>query len=326
MLSIRKSGLQSAIQDLGRTGFQRYGVIASGVMDPFAHRIANLLAGNAESDPTLEIALSGPVIEFEDDHFIAICGGDLSPALDGKPLSMWRGHFVPKGSILSFGQPKRGARCYLAVAGSFDIPRVMGSHSTYLRAGLGGFEGRALKNGDELKTLPIASERLDALRKPSGDTPDWLIPPARYHEQPIVRMIPGRQYPLFDEDSRTRIFEEVFSVSSNSDRMGYRLEGPALALEKPQELISEAVAFGSVQVPADGNPIVLLADRQTTGGYPKIGQVASVDLPLISQLKPGESLKFRKITVAHAQQLYIEQEQQIRQLKLGIQLKREEWT
>lgn len=326
MLSIRKSGLQTAVQDLGRTGFQRYGVIASGVMDPFAHRIANLLAGNAETSPTLEIALSGPVIEFETDHYIAICGGDLSPSLDGQPLAMWRGHFVQKGSVLSFGEPKRGARSYLAVAGSFDVPPVMDSHSTYLRAGIGGFEGRALKNGDILKTLPIAPERMNALKNQNAQTPDWLIPPARYHEQPVVRMMPGRQYALFNEASRTRIFEETFTVSANSDRMGYRLEGPELALEKQEELISEAVAFGSVQVPADGNPIVLLADRQTTGGYPKIGQVASVDLPLVSQLKPGESLKFRYISTDDAQQLYIEQEQQIRQLKIAIQMKREEWT
>ncbi len=326
MLTIRKSGLQTAIQDLGRSGFQRYGVIASGVMDPFAHRIANLLAGNAETSPTLEIALSGPVIEFEADHFISICGGDLSPSLDGEPLAMWRGHFVPKGSVLSFGEPKRGARSYVAVAGSFDIPAVMGSHSTYLRAGIGGFQGRALKNGDSLQTLALPAGRMEALKKQNAQTPDWLIPPARYHEQPIIRMMPGRQFNLFNEASRKRIFEESFSVSANSDRMGYRLEGPELALEKQEELISEAVAFGSVQVPADGNPIVLLADRQTTGGYPKIGQVAAVDLPLISQLKPGESLKFRHISVNDAQQLYIEQEQQIRQLKIAIQMKREEWT
>ncbi|MBT2581519.1 biotin-dependent carboxyltransferase family protein [Planococcus sp. ISL-109] len=326
MLSIRKSGLQTAVQDLGRTGFQRYGVIASGVMDPFAHRIANLLVGNIETSPTLEIALSGPVIEFETDHFIAICGGDLSPSIDGKPLPMWRGHIIRKGSVLSFGEPKRGARSYLAVAGSFDIPAVMDSHSTYLRAGIGGFQGRALKTGDTLKTVPISTEQLGIFQRTTEQSPDWLIPPARYHVQPVVRMIPGRQYPLFNEESRTRIFEEAFTVSSNSDRMGYRLEGPELALDQPKELISEAVAFGSVQVPADGNPIVLLADRQTTGGYPKIGQVASVDLPLISQLKPGESLKFREISVKQAEQLYIEQEQQIRQLKIGIQMKREEWT
>ena len=324
MLNIHKSGVQTSIQDLGRTGFQRYGVIASGVADPFAHRIANLLVGNAESSPTLEIALSGPTIEFEADHFIAICGGDLSPSLDGQPLGMWRGHFIPKGSILSFGQPKRGARSYLAIAGSFDVPSVMGSYSTYLRAELGGFKGRALKNGDILHVASLTAERLDALVRSHDKAADWLIPPARYYPQPVIRMIPGRQFLLFNEESRLRIFQDAFTVSSDSDRMGYRLEGPALALEKPNELISEAVAFGSVQVPADGKPIVLLADRQTTGGYPKIGQVASVDLPLVSQLKPGESLKFREITLAQAEQLYLEQEQQIRRLKIAIQVKREE--
>ncbi len=326
MLIFHKSGLQTAVQDLGRTGFQRYGVIASGVMDPFAHRIANLLVGNAETDAALEIALAGPTIEFSADSFIAVCGGDLSPQLDGHPLPMWRGQFVKQGSILSFGKPKRGARSYLAVAGSFDVPIVMNSYSTYLRAGIGGYKGRALKNGDRLETLPVTDQQLQSLRKSNEQSPDWLIPPARYVEQPEIRMIPGRQYSLFDEKSRQSVYESVFTVSANSDRMGYRLEGPGLALTEPKELISEAVAFGSVQVPADGNPIVLLADRQTTGGYPKIGQVASVDLPLVSQLKPGDSLQFREITVQQAEQLYIEQEQQIRQLKIAIQMKREEWT
>lgn len=326
MLKIHKSGLQTTVQDLGRTGFQKYGVIASGAMDPIAHRLANLLVGNEEQAATLEITLVGPVIEFTEDAIIALCGGDLDPQIDGAKVKMWRMLTVAKGSTLTFGEPHVGARSYLAIAGGIDVPVVMGSRSTYLRAGIGGFEGRALEKGDELPVGQATLPQQKALHHNYGNEFDWLLPPVRYFEEPVIRMMPGRQFNLFDETSKVRIFQEAFAVSSNSDRMGYRLEGPHLALETPAELISEAVAFGSVQVPADGNPIVLLADRQTTGGYPKIGQVASVDLPLISQLKPGQQLRFKEISLANAQQRLIGQEQSIREIKAAIQLKWGEWT
>ena len=326
MLKILKNSLQTTVQDLGRNGFQKYGVIASGAMDPYAHRLANLLVSNEEQAATLEITLVGPAIEFTEDTVIALCGGDLSPKLDGQAAPMWRMLSVKKGNTLTFGEPRMGARCYLAIAGGIDVPEVMGSRSTYLRAGIGGFHGRALEKGDEVQIGQISRHQLSLLVQEAKSGSDWLLPPVRYFEEPIIRMMPGRQFDLFDDNSKKRIFREPFAVSSNSDRMGYRLEGPHLALENPEELISEAVAFGSVQVPVDGNPIVLLADRQTTGGYPKIGQVASVDLPLISQLKPGQQLRFKEISLADAQQRWIEQEQSIRQLKAAIKLKREEWT
>lgn len=324
MLKINKGGLQATVQDLGRYGFQKYGVIASGAMDPFAHRIANLLVGNDENDATLEIALVGPVIEFQQESFIALCGGDLSPELNGEPLKMWRTIAVGKGDILKFGAPLSGCRAYLAVAGGISVPLVMDSKATYLRAKIGGFNGRALKTGDVLETGPVVPELLSSLSNAAQKEVEWQIQPPRYFSEPVVRVMKGRQFELFDEASKSRLFHDSFSVSSNSDRMGYRLEGAALALAEPKELISEAVAFGSIQVPADGNPIVLLADRQTTGGYPKIGQVASVDLPLVTQLKPGDRIRFKEITLEEAQHLFLEQEQQIRQLKIGIQLKREE--
>ena len=326
MLKIRKSGMQTTIQDLGRTGFQKYGVIASGAMDPVAHRLANLLVGNEEQAATLEITLAGPVIEFTENVIIALCGGDLDPKIDGATVKMWRMLTVAKGSTLTFGEPHIGARSYLAIAGGIDVPEVMGSRSTYLRAGIGGFQGRALEKGDELMVGQATLQQQKAIQHNHGNEFDWLLPPVRYFEEPVIRMMPGRQFDLFDKASKSRIFQEAFSVSSNSDRMGYRLEGPRLALETPAEMISEAVAFGSVQVPADGYPIVLLADRQTTGGYPKIGQVASVDLPLISQLKSGQQLRFKEISLADAQQRLIEQEQSIMQVEAAIRLKWEEWT
>ncbi|MGK7378719.1 biotin-dependent carboxyltransferase family protein [Planococcus sp. 1R117A] len=325
MLKIIKSGLQTTVQDLGRFGFQKYGVIASGAMDPFAHRTANLLVGNEENAATLEIAMVGPAIQFEEDTFIALCGGDLSPEIDGTAIKMWRTIAVKEGSVLKFGAPRTGCRVYLAATGGIDVPDVMNSKSTYLRAGIGGFHGRALKAGDIIPTHPVSPSHAASLLHATDNELEWKIAAPRYFDEPVVRMMKGRQFELFNSDSKEEIFSEAFSVSSHSDRMGYRLEGIKLSLEEPKELISEAVAFGSIQVPADGNPIVLLADRQTTGGYPKIGQVASVDLPLISQLKPGDRIRFKEISVEEAQKRYIEQEHQIRQLKIGIYLKREEW-
>lgn len=325
MLKIRKGGLQTSVQDLGRSGFQKYGVIASGVMDPVAHRLANLLVGNDEQFATLEISLVGPQIQFTEDTVIALCGGDLSPKVDGTPIQMWRMLVVQKDSTLTFGEPRIGARCYLAVAGGIQVEELMGSRSTYLRAGIGGFQGRSLTKSDEIHTGETTPIQRKALERNSDNEFDWLIPPVRYFEEPMIRMIKGKQFELFNDSSKERIFTEAFHVSGNSDRMGYRLNGPNLSLENPTELISEAVAFGSVQVPSDGNPIVLMADRQTTGGYPKIGQVASVDLPLIAQLKQGQGLRFKEISLADAQQRLIEQEQHIREIKASIQLKQEEW-
>lgn len=323
MLKIIKSGLQTTVQDLGRFGFQKYGVIASGAMDPFAHRIANLLVGNGENAATFEMTMTGATIEFQQDAFIALCGGDLSPQIDGTDLKMWRPAFVKEGSVLKFGAPRSGCRAYLAVAGGIDVPELMNSKSTYLRAGIGGFHGRALQAGDIVPVNLIPPQLAASLLHATGNGVEWKTAAPRYSSEPVVRMMKGRQFELFNRESQSYIFSEAFAVSSHSDRMGYRLEGTRLALEEPKELISEAVSFGSIQVPSDGNPIILLADRQTTGGYPKIGQVAAVDLPLVSQLKPGERIRFKEISVAEAQQLYLDQETQIRQLKVGINLKRE---
>lgn len=331
MIKIKKPGLLSSIQDLGRTGFQKFGVIASGAMDPFAHRMANLLTGNAENEPTLEITMLGPTIIFEEDALISICGGDLSPAINSVPVRSWRSIFVKKGSELKFGYTKSGCRAYLAVAGGFSVPEVMKSKATYLRAGIGGYEGRALKAGDQL-VFGTPSDHADRmteyltqqLQNQSFLESDWsitaeLIP--NKESNPFIRFTKGRQFELFSKESQQKLIGAAFDVTAQSDRMGFRLKGPALSLSEPTELISEAVNFGSIQVPPDGNPIVLLADRQTTGGYPKIGQVAFVDLPLLAQAKPGDKLRFVEISHEKAQHLYLEREWKLKELKQGIYLK-----
>ena len=331
MLQINKDGLQTTVQDLGRSGFQKYGVIVSGVMDPFAHRLANVLVGNSESDPTIEITLMGPQLTFLEDGLFALTGGDLSPLLNGDPIKMWRPIFAKKGCKLTFGKPLSGCRTYLAVAGGISVSEVMASKSTYLRAGIGGFNGRTLKKGDVVK-IGESSHNIkpfiDNLAREATDSSfiqlDWTLMTQaipKYQDESIVRVTEGRQAKLFDEKSKNAFYNDAFQVSSDSDRMGYRLKGQQLALKDAKELVSEGVAFGSIQVPPDGQPIILMADRQTTGGYPKIGQVTSVDLPKVSQLKPGESIRFEKISLEESQQLLLDERRLIAQLTKSISLK-----
>ncbi|WP_026074472.1 biotin-dependent carboxyltransferase family protein [Brevibacillus massiliensis] len=324
-------GLLTSVQDSGRFGFQKYGVIASGAMDPFAHRTANLLVGNEETEATLEMTLKGAIMEFREAALISICGGDLSPSVEGIPVPLWKPIYLKKGSILHFGYCRSGARAYLAIAGGWSVPRVMDSRSTYLRAGIGGFQGRGLRAGDELASGEptwlgglIADQLAGRLHGAAFATADWgvtgeMLPP--YSVSPCVRVMRGNQWDWFTEESRRSFLSEPYRVTPQSDRMGYRLDGPLLELIEQKELISEAVAFGTVQVPPEGKPIVLLADRQTTGGYPKIAQVATVDLPLMAQTKPGETLRFAEISREEAERLLMARENEIRQLKTGILLK-----
>lgn len=335
MIRILKPGLLDTVQDLGRTGFQKFGVIVSGAMDPIAHRLANVLVGNEKNEATLEMTLAGPTIEFETGGLIAICGGDLGATINGQSVPMWRPVFVKKGAVLSFGYAKNGCRAYLGVAGGLDVPTVMGSKSTYLRAKLGGYQGRALMDGDRLSFgQPSAlSEKLHAglgsrlslaEKMESGisfSTTKWFISEDIVRRTSVVRTIRGPQFDWFDEASRSAFFQKEYEVTSQSDRMGYRLEGLELKLEQPKDMISDAINFGSIQVPPDGKPIILMADRQSVGGYPKIGQTASVDLPAIAQTKPGERISFTEITSEEAQVLYIEREKHIEQAKQGILLK-----
>ena len=333
-IEVLKPGPLSSLQDLGRTGVQRFGVIASGVMDEWSHRVANLLAGNAADEASLEITLMGPSLLFHQDALIAIVGADLSPRIGDQALPMSEPVRVPAGSRLDFGRRVFGCRAYLAVHGGFAVPAVMGSRSTYLRAGFGGLQGRALRKGDRLPIAPdavgsggppidfaLAGAPHPGVPQHPGVHPHPGVhlhpavhPHPAVHERPI-RVIRGQQWSRFSAEAQARLFESPFVVNLNSDRMGYRLDGPGLALLEPFEMISEAVGFGTVQVPPDGQPIVLMADRQTTGGYPKIASVASVDLPLLAQRVPGETLRFAPVTLDEAQALYLEREREFARIR-----------
>ncbi|WP_368505743.1 biotin-dependent carboxyltransferase family protein [Alkalihalophilus sp. As8PL] len=334
-IKVLRPGLLTTIQDLGRVGYQKYGVIVSGAMDAYALRMANLLVGNSETMGALEITMAGPALEVQQDTLIAVTGGHLSPSIGNYQLPSWRPVFVKKGSVIRFGKCISGCRAYLAFAGGFNIEKVMESQSTYLRAEIGGYKGRTLKEGDILslnnQTSPLA-DHFTALfsrdTKKSFYAPAWRV---RTSIQPqkketVIRVLTGTHYTQFDSDSQEQFFTKTFTISPQSDRMGYRLQGPELKLDETFEVLSEAVALGTVQVPADGNPIILLADRQTTGGYPRMGQVINVDIPLLAQLKPGDTLSFKKISLMEAEELYIGREKELNDVRVGMLVKRHEKT
>ncbi|MTT31867.1 5-oxoprolinase/urea amidolyase family protein [Terrilactibacillus sp. BCM23-1] len=325
-IKIIRPGLLSTIQDLGRQGFQKHGVIVGGAMDRYASRLANMLVGNEEGEGTIEMTLVGPSIEFEQDMLISMTGGNFSPTIDDEKAPMWRPIYVKKGSVLTLNVCESGCRAYLAVAGGFNIKKVMESKSTYLLGNIGGYKGRALQKNDRLYVNEMSSIAKKIVQKVKFEAdrgpfiaPKWCIPSSYIPQaEPVLRFVEGKQFDQFSQQSIHDFCDKPFDISQKSDRMGYRLTGPKLNLKEPMELLSEAVSHGTVQVPPNGDPIVLLADRQTTGGYPKIAQVISVDLPIIAQLKPGEQVYFRKIDFSEAEALLLEQEKEIDQLKYSI--------
>ena len=320
---VETPGLLTTLQDLGRRGYQHLGVGPSGAMDPVSSALANLLVGNPAGAAAMEITLAGPTLCFEHDALIALGGADLSPEIEQQPVFLWRPTLVRAGARLSFGPALRGCRCYLAVAGGFRVPAVMNSASTQLSAGFGGFQGRALKRGDLLATggpgehYPGLRQRFNRGTRPFLAL-DWF--PPWYMELDFLRpaglrMIPGPQWPSLPDAARRSFLAERFQVAPNSDRMGIRLRGPKLEFEHPMEMISSGVATGTVQLPPDGSPILLMADRQTTGGYPRLGELASVDLAKAAQLRSGEDLSFTTITCEAARELMLERAARFRALE-----------
>lgn len=312
-VSVLKPGAQTQLQDGGRFGWQRFGVPVGGAMDLWSHRVANLLAGNAEDEATLEILLMGPSLCFEAAATIALCGADLSAQVDGEQLPMHERIELPAGTQLDFGRRVNGLRCYLAVRGGFAVPPVMGSRSTFVRGGFGGFQGRALRKGDVLPIGPCAAGTLPPAVLP--DDIDVPVPLAAAQAVTPVRVVPGEHAALFGPEVRALMTQATYQLSPQSDRMGLRLEGPPLPRLPGGELISEGVSFGTVQVPPDGQPIVLMAERQSAGGYPKIAHVASIDLPLLAQMAPRQALRFVPVSLAEAQALHLERERQLLALR-----------
>ena len=299
-IKILRAGMLTTVQDLGRRGHRASGVPLSGAMDAFALRVANLLVGNAENAAALEFTLRGPELEFSADTVVAVGGGDFGA------LPLWQPVHVAAGTRINFSAARLGCRGYLAIAGGFDVAPVLGSRSTYLRAALGGHDGRALRDGDGLHApglVPHVAGRWHI---------DERILPA-YSAAPVVRVVRGAQ-----ADEFGALGDATFSVSQKSDRMGVRLAGPALGRKETGDLISMTVVPGTIQVPPDGQPIVLMADAQTIGGYPQIAHVIGVDLPLVAQLRPGDTVRFREIPLAEAHELTLARERALAILHEGL--------
>ncbi len=305
---VKRAGLLSSFQDSGRWGYQHLGVSVTGAMDIQSHQMANLIAGNQDDCATLEITLLGPTLVFTEACCICLAGAQMNARINSRPVPRYRPLIVRPADTLTFETASEGTRAYLAVHGGFNLPIVMGSQSTYLRAGFGGWQGRALKKNDAIPLrapLIDSQEALTALSERIWDQVLYLPSMLGQHtgRKALVRLIRSDQWPEFTAASRTAMVSGTWRVSTDSERMGYRLEGPEIVLKKPREMISEATSFGSIQVPRGGQPIVLMADRQTSGGYPKIATVASVDLPILAQKKPGDEVRFTLVDVEHAQQL-----------------------
>jgi antagonist of KipI len=331
-ISVLHPGLLTTVQDLGRPGYQQAGLVVGGALDATALRVANMLVGNSPQAAGFEITLRGPRLRFTASHLVAITGAHLSPTLNGQPVGLHRPVWVRAGTELAFGKAVAGSRAYLAVAGGLDVPLVLGSRATYLRAGLGGWHGRALLAGDCLPmgTPSAIGQRLTQQLAPAAPTAAWaaapwtpgpqLCPPPA--AEPLLRAVRGPEYGQFVEASQRAFWHEPFEVTPAADRMGYRLQGPALARwAAAPELLSSAVTLGTVQVPASGQAIVLLADCQTTGGYPRLAQVISADFGALAQLRPGQRCRFGEVTLAEAQALYLAHERHLRALPRAIYLK-----
>ena len=304
MLNIEKPGAQTTIQDGGRPQHQINGFPEAGGMDQPALQMANLLVGNALTAPVMEFVIAGPTIRFDHPTFVAVTGGNFNVQLNGKAVPNYRCLHVQAGDRLVIGQAAAGMFGYLAIRGGFQVPRLMDSASTILRLHLGGFHGRALQAGDQLSYQPswlLSAYYHRRTQGPALPAPDQVT---------TIRVLQGPQWDEFSQEDQQRFSTQEYTVTKNVDRMGYRLTGQALTSKLPS-MLSAATVRGAVQLTSSGQPIVLMADRQTTGGYPLIAVVAGVDLPKLVQSRPGQKIKFQLVELADANQLLKKQKQQL---------------
>lgn len=329
MIEILRPGALASIQDLGRNGMRRFGVGGAGALDSVALRVGNLLLGNEPGAAAIEFTLGRATVRFHADLRIALTGAECRADLDGEPAWCWHAFDVRAGSTLTLPAPRGGTRTYLCVAGGIDVPLAMGSRSTDLKGGFGGHQGRALRRGDRLAALrpglgavPLA--RLGvlapawALPSPSSPSPSSSPGSADGRALPI-RMLPGLEYDQFETEAQQALWQADWTITPNSNRMGFRLEGPALA-RRPgaPELLSHGVVPGVMQVPPGGQPIVLMADAQTTGGYPKIGVVIEADLWRLAQAPLGAAVRFHRVDLAQAQTARVQLQTYLRQVAHAV--------
>jgi len=309
-LEVLEPGILTTIQDLGRYGFSQFGVPPSGALDSFSFRVGNLLVGNPEGEASIETTVMGLKLKALREVVMAVTGGDLSPTLNEEPLEMWRTHLLVEGDIINFKKVRTGCRAYLAACGGLIFPQVMGSRSTYLSGKFGGLDGRALKKGDILFAPDIRSPLSQLGFRFPGD---WI---PQFGKEALLRVIPGPQDHHFTEKGLQTLSSSFYQVTPQCDRMGVRLDGPKIERRSDVEesIISEGLIAGSIQVPGDGKPIIILTEL-VTGGYTKIATVVSTDLSKVAQLKPGDRVRFAPVSVEEAHQLLREQEELLLRFK-----------
>ena len=312
-LLIRKPGILSTVQDLGRTGGRSLGINPTGVMDRAAARIVNTLLGNEDSTALIETHFPAAEIEFDSPTVFAIGGADFVAELDGGPVSNWTTAFAEKGSVLKFRNKLNGTRAYFTVQGGFALDEWLGSKSTNLTAAIGGFSGRALKAGDVIE----CDSADDDFPLAAGQS---VVP--LYNRFPTLRVIAGPEFELLTATSEQEFRKQGFTLSNECNRMGFRLHGKPLHLLHRHEMVSAGVNFGTIQLLPDGQLIVLMADHQTSGGYPRIGNVISADLPLLAQCGPGDGVSFQIVTPEDGERLAMRFERELNFLRVGCRLQR----
>ena len=301
-LLVVRAGLLTTIQDRGRWGLQARGVPVAGPMDPCSHRLANALAGNDVDAATLEVTLIGPELEFDDERVIAVAGAEFELTVDGRNVPANAAFVVASGSCLRFGRRLRGARAYVAMSGGVGVAPTLGSRATHVISAMGGLDGRPLKAGDRVPLGDPMRARNTMSAQPRS--PLFALPEGRAR----IRVLAGPQQDYFAPDALDVLQSASYTISHTSDRMGFRLEGPVLTHARGADIISDATPLGVLQVPASGLPILLMADRQTTGGYPKIATVISADISVAGQLAPGDAISFSVCSPREALAALIAQE------------------
>jgi antagonist of KipI len=322
-LTVRHAGFITLVQDFGRIGFRRFGVSTGGALDPHALRIANLLVENDEAAAGLEITMGGFRAYFDDRRLVAWCGGAFDVRIGAVSLPAGHVGAIEPGEELVVGPPKTGCRAWLAVSGGIDVPRVLDSRSTDLRAEFGGLDGRALRAGDVISLGPQTNGADDVaglLRKEKVSA--WSAPAnwtSTARQSPVLRYVRGSDWDQFDPSAYDLLEHQLFTVTQDSNRMGVRLDGPFLCRKDYTDMISEPVAPGTIQVPPNAKPILLLGDCQTIGGYPRIAHVITVDLAAAAQLRPGDFVRFREKTLPEAHRLLFQRERDLGLFRVGLE-------
>ena len=318
-VTVLRAGPLTTVQDLGRQGQRALGVSAGGALDLEAARLANLLVGNPIESALLEVALGGVRLRFDEARRVAWVGGNFDLQIAQTSIPAGRAAVVRQGEELRIGGAKSGCRLWFAISGGIEVPSILDSRATDLRAHFGGFAGRALQDGDELSLGEAAPPAEETGRLASwGALPEWSLTALA---TPILRVVRGAEWELFDRKTRHSFLETAFTVGAQADRMGVRLEGAVLARKTKRELLSEAVAPGTVQVANDGQPILLLGDCQTIGGYPKIAHVITVDLAPAAQLRPNDTVRFEEVSPEMAAALFQERENDFQLFQVGLSLR-----